>query len=162
MELRPGAENRQKREWLRRESHAGPAREALVAPFKQFFATSPVACPYVSGRAERKLIVELGGSGAALFYDDLSRALQPYPLDEAHPQHQSRHLRAPRRRPRHTRAIPALLRLSALAAQRQRHGIDELWRLPGNGRGHPGADSDRRVSRRARTARRSLADRFAR
>src|SRR3984893_13601030 len=74
MELRPGAENRQKREWLRRESHAGSVGEGPVAPFKQFFATSPVACPYVSGRAERKLIVELGGSGAALFYDDLSRA----------------------------------------------------------------------------------------
>jgi len=74
MELRPGAENRQKREWLRRESHAGSTGEAPVAPFRQFFATSPVACPYVPGRAERKLIVELGGNGAALFYDDLSRA----------------------------------------------------------------------------------------
>src|SRR5260370_5081994 len=74
MELRRGAENRQKREWLRRESHAGSTGEGPVAPFRQFFATSPVACPYVSGRAERKLIVELGGSGAALFYDDLSRA----------------------------------------------------------------------------------------
>jgi arginyl-tRNA--protein-N-Asp/Glu arginylyltransferase len=40
----------------------------------QFFATAPVACPYVAGRAERKLIVELAGDGAAAFYDDLSRA----------------------------------------------------------------------------------------
>ncbi len=37
----------------------------LAAPLHQFFATSPVACPYVPGRAERKLIVELGGSEAA-------------------------------------------------------------------------------------------------
>jgi len=30
-------------------------------------------CPYVPGRAERKLIVELAGRGAPLFYDQLSR-----------------------------------------------------------------------------------------
>jgi arginyl-tRNA--protein-N-Asp/Glu arginylyltransferase len=40
----------------------------------QFFATAAVPCPYVPGRAERKLIVELTGRGAAGFYDDLSRA----------------------------------------------------------------------------------------
>jgi arginyl-tRNA--protein-N-Asp/Glu arginylyltransferase len=74
MELRPGTENRQKRERLRRETRMAPARDDPVVPFRQFFATSPVACPYIPGRAERKLIVELGGSGAALFYDDLSRA----------------------------------------------------------------------------------------
>jgi len=76
MELRPGAENRQKREWLRRDAHSAPSGSpaAAVAPFRQFFATSPVSCPYVAGRAERKLIVELRGSGASLFYDDLSRA----------------------------------------------------------------------------------------
>jgi leucyl-tRNA---protein transferase len=71
MDLRPGAENRQRREWLRREVGSGDNRGA---PFRQFFATAPVSCPYVPGRAERKLIVELGGSGAPLFYDDLSRA----------------------------------------------------------------------------------------
>jgi len=74
MDLRPGAENRQKRERLRREARSASAKAAPVAPFRQFFATSPVAFPYIAGRAERKLIVELGGSGAALFYDDLSRA----------------------------------------------------------------------------------------
>jgi leucyl-tRNA---protein transferase len=74
MELRPGTETRQKREWLRREAHVASTGGALVAPFRQFFSTSPVSCPYVPGRAERKLIVELGGTGAALFYDDLSRA----------------------------------------------------------------------------------------
>jgi leucyl-tRNA---protein transferase len=40
----------------------------------QFFATTSVPCPYVPGRAERKLIVELTGRGAAGFYDELSRA----------------------------------------------------------------------------------------
>ena len=76
MEVAPGVENRQKREWLRRlgQSASGHDPAVPIAPFRQFFATSPVSCPYVPGRAERKLIVELGGSGAALFYDDLSRA----------------------------------------------------------------------------------------
>jgi arginyl-tRNA--protein-N-Asp/Glu arginylyltransferase len=41
---------------------------------RQFFTTGPVACPYVAGRAERKLIVELAGAAAADFYDELSRA----------------------------------------------------------------------------------------
>lgn len=47
---------------------AGPA------PFHQFFATASVPCPYVPGRAERKLIVELAGRAAPGFYDALSRA----------------------------------------------------------------------------------------
>jgi arginyl-tRNA--protein-N-Asp/Glu arginylyltransferase len=74
MDLRPGVENRQRRDWLRRDARSTVAKDGLVAPFRQFFATAPVACPYVAGRAERKLIVELGGVGAAIFYDDLSRA----------------------------------------------------------------------------------------
>ena len=45
-----------------------------LGPFHQFFATAAVPCPYVPGRAERKLIVELTGRAAAAFYDDLSRA----------------------------------------------------------------------------------------
>ena len=43
-------------------------------PQRQFFTAGPVACPYVAGRAERKLIVELIGAAAADFYDELSRA----------------------------------------------------------------------------------------
>jgi len=43
-------------------------------PLRQFFTAGPVPCPYVTGRAERKLIVELSGAGAADFYDELSRA----------------------------------------------------------------------------------------
>jgi len=74
MDLRPAAKNRQKHEWLQREARSASAKEGSLAAFRQFFATSPVTCPYIGGRAERKLIVDLGGNGAALFYDDLSRA----------------------------------------------------------------------------------------
>jgi arginyl-tRNA--protein-N-Asp/Glu arginylyltransferase len=42
-------------------------------PLPQFFATVAVPCPYVPGRAERKLIVELAGRAAPGFYDSLSR-----------------------------------------------------------------------------------------
>ena len=74
MDLGPDAEDRPRREWLRRDARVAPAAERSAAPFRQFFATSPVACPYVPGRAERKLVVELIGSGSTQFYDDLSRA----------------------------------------------------------------------------------------
>lgn len=57
-----------------REPRRAPAADGLAAPLLQFFATSPVACPYVPGRAERKLIVELDNRSGALVYDDLSRA----------------------------------------------------------------------------------------
>jgi arginine-tRNA-protein transferase len=60
-----GADRRGKRE---------RTADALVIPFQQFFATAAVPCPYVPGRAERKLIVELAGPAAAEFYDELSRA----------------------------------------------------------------------------------------
>ena len=51
-------------------------RKTLTAlrPFHQFYVTSAVPCPYVEGRAERKLIVELSGRAAPGFYDTLSRA----------------------------------------------------------------------------------------
>lgn len=45
-----------------------------LVPLQQFFATAPVPCPYIPGRAERKLIVELGGPAAPALYDELSRA----------------------------------------------------------------------------------------
>ncbi len=104
---------------LRRDQRRAVSRDSLAAPLLQFFATSPVACPYVPGRAERKLLVELDGRSAALVYDDLSRAgfrrshhfayrpacrgcsacvpvriavdaLPRHPLDPADPQRQSR------------------------------------------------------------------------
>ena len=46
----------------------------LLAPLTQFFASAAVPCPYLPGRAERKLIVELRGPDAAQTYDELSRA----------------------------------------------------------------------------------------
>ena len=53
-----------------------PRRRLGTRPqqLRQFFTAGPVACPYVTGRAERKLIVELVGAAAADFYDELSRA----------------------------------------------------------------------------------------
>ncbi len=51
-------------------SHGDPR----LQPLRQFFTAGPVPCPYVAGRAERKLIVELSGASAADFYDELSRA----------------------------------------------------------------------------------------
>src|SRR5207302_4787855 len=51
-----------------------PVLRDRIGAFPQFFATTAVPCPYVPGRSERKLIVELTGRGAAGFYDDLSRA----------------------------------------------------------------------------------------
>src|SRR5215471_13917417 len=74
MDFGPGTENRPKRQHAQQNSGTTGIDGLLVAPFRQFFATSPVACPYIPGRAERKLIVELGGGGGAAFYDDLSRA----------------------------------------------------------------------------------------
>jgi leucyl-tRNA---protein transferase len=59
---------------LRRDQRLAPAGGLLAAPLLQFFATAPVICPYVPGRAERKLIVELDGHAAPAVYDDLSRA----------------------------------------------------------------------------------------
>ena len=53
-----------------RTSHGNSRLQAM----RQFFTAGPIACPYVAGRAERKLIVELAGAAAANFYDELSRA----------------------------------------------------------------------------------------
>ncbi len=59
---------------LVRNRRRGEPRPRFAGPLLQFHATSAVACPYVPGRAERKLIVELDGGAAAFAYDDLSRA----------------------------------------------------------------------------------------
>jgi len=52
----------------------GQSSGLSVGALQQFFATSPVPCPYIPGQAERKLVVELAGRDAATFYDELSRA----------------------------------------------------------------------------------------
>ncbi len=59
---------------VRTDPQRAPRAAAFAAPFRQFFATTAVPCPYLPGRAERKLIVELAGRQAASFYDELSRA----------------------------------------------------------------------------------------
>src|SRR3546814_4357783 len=41
---------------------------------RQFFATSPVACPYLAGGVERKLVVRLEDPESASLFADLSRA----------------------------------------------------------------------------------------
>ena len=51
-----------------------PTRSGRLQTLRQFFTSGPVTCPYIEGRAERKLIVELTGAAAADFYDQLSRA----------------------------------------------------------------------------------------
>jgi arginine-tRNA-protein transferase len=48
--------------------------QMLGALARQFFATASVPCPYLPGRAERKLVLELAGSDAPTCYDELSRA----------------------------------------------------------------------------------------
>ena len=61
MKLRPGSDDKPNHRRLRRQPAVA---DGLAAPLLQFFATSPVACPYVPARAERKLIVELGDDGS--------------------------------------------------------------------------------------------------
>ncbi len=39
-----------------------------------FYTTAPLPCPYIEGREERKVVVELSGREAVRLHDDLSRA----------------------------------------------------------------------------------------
>jgi arginine-tRNA-protein transferase len=73
MDIGPKAEGRPKRNPVHRDASIS-ARGRPLSPRRQFFAASPVACPYIPGHFERKLIVDLGGGEGAHFYDDLSRA----------------------------------------------------------------------------------------
>jgi arginyl-tRNA--protein-N-Asp/Glu arginylyltransferase len=41
---------------------------------RQFFATAPTPCPYMSGRVEQKLVIELKTDDAGSFFGDLARA----------------------------------------------------------------------------------------
>ncbi|MBV8888870.1 MAG: arginyltransferase [Alphaproteobacteria bacterium] len=74
MEIGPEDGGGRKRGKLRSRLRPTPAFDRLAVPLQQFFPTAPVACPYVPGRAERKLVVELTGREATGLYDDLSRA----------------------------------------------------------------------------------------
>ena len=58
-------------------AEAGRTAEAASSPFvppQHFYRTAALACPYVPGRVERKLITELAGQDAMSFYNALSRA----------------------------------------------------------------------------------------
>ncbi len=72
MDIGPGDQKKQNNGCLRPDAHTEAMNDGATS--RQFFGTSPVACPYLPGRLERKLIVDLAGTGAASFYDDLSRA----------------------------------------------------------------------------------------
>lgn len=47
---------------------SGPQR------IRQFFATAPTPCPYIAGRSEQKLVIELRAEDAGRFFGDLARA----------------------------------------------------------------------------------------
>jgi leucyl-tRNA---protein transferase len=58
-------------------AEAASTADAAPSPFvppQHFYRTAALACPYVPGRTERKLITELVGHEARSFYNTLSRA----------------------------------------------------------------------------------------
>lgn len=57
---------------LVKEQRAAPERLS-VAP-QHFYRTAALPCPYLPGKAERKLVTELAGRHASVFYNELSRA----------------------------------------------------------------------------------------
>ena len=62
------------RDRLQDKRRRGGLASISAASLLQFHATAPTTCPYVPGRAERKLVVELERASAAFVYGDLSRA----------------------------------------------------------------------------------------
>jgi arginyl-tRNA--protein-N-Asp/Glu arginylyltransferase len=57
---------------LEPEQRTAPERLS-VAP-QHFYRTAALPCPYLPGKAERKLVTELAGRHASTFYNELSRA----------------------------------------------------------------------------------------
>ena len=49
--------------------HEAPKTKPLF-----FYTTAPLPCPYIEGRQERKVVVELSGREAVHLHDELSRA----------------------------------------------------------------------------------------
>ncbi len=75
MDLGPAdGTNTQPRDRPQNKRRRGGQVSISAVPLLQFHATTPTACPYVPGRAERKLVVELERANAAFVYGDLSRA----------------------------------------------------------------------------------------
>jgi arginyl-tRNA--protein-N-Asp/Glu arginylyltransferase len=56
------------------ELDGAPTVRPLSTPLQHFYRTSAMACPYLPGQHERKLITDLAGRDAKAFYDDLCRA----------------------------------------------------------------------------------------
>jgi arginine-tRNA-protein transferase len=52
----------------------GKMTQALHRPERFFFGTRVVPCPYIPGRAERKVVTELSGADVGSLYDRLTRA----------------------------------------------------------------------------------------
>lgn len=50
------------------------SEQPLRGPDRFFFGTRILPCPYLPGRRERKVVTDLGGSGAAELYERMSRA----------------------------------------------------------------------------------------
>jgi leucyl-tRNA---protein transferase len=67
-----GTVSAEERKARRAEARRRPA-DATLAPPQHFYRTASLPCPYVDGRIERKLVTELAGRDAALFYNELSR-----------------------------------------------------------------------------------------
>ena len=57
---------------LEQEQRTAPERLS-IAP-QHFYRTAALPCPYLDGKAERKLVTELAGRQATAFYNELSRA----------------------------------------------------------------------------------------
>jgi leucyl-tRNA---protein transferase len=57
---------------LDQEQRTAPERLS-IAP-QHFYRTAALPCPYLEGKAERKLVTELAGRQATAFYNELSRA----------------------------------------------------------------------------------------
>ena len=75
MDLGPAdGTNTQPRDRPQNKRRRGGQASISAVPLLQVHATTPTACPYVPGRAERKLVVELERANAAFVYGDLSRA----------------------------------------------------------------------------------------
>ena len=192
MDLRPGAENRQKREWLRREARAASAGDRLAAAVPAILRHRAGRLPLYSGprraQADRRARRQ---RRRAVLRRPVARRVSPQPSLRLPPglprlrrlragadrrRRASRHTRSTRRMRNANRDLSGRLLAPRATAeqfrlfsayQHSRHrdsdmAVDELWRLPGHGRGHPGAHRDRRVSRRGRAAGRGIADRPAR
>ena len=151
---------------VRRKIAGTLAREVPAPAPLHFYRTTSMPCPYVEGRVERKLVTELTGPRRdPVLQRTVARRLPPQPSSRLSPGlrrlqrlRAGAHRRSPnscpagrcaasppqrrrdgadRRAERERRAVPAVPALSALAPRRQRHGLDDLWRLSRHDRGQP-------------------------